>query len=147
MRYPLETPAVTMLALQRKELPGLPGIETGVDTRFSSSSGRRLLCRVCEEPITADGFRISVAGSHLHTRTNPVGLSFEFGCFQEAPGVVTHGTPTSQYTWFPGHAWAFAACRGCGEQLGWAFYGAEPAQFFGLICETLVPEEEAPSPM
>ena len=117
------------------------------ESRFSDSAGRRLLCSVCEEPITAEGFRTSIAGSHLHTRTNPAGQTFEFGCFQEAPGAVCHGAATTEFSWFVGYSWVFALCKGCGEQLGWRFSGGDPPQFHGLICECLVPEQEAPPPM
>jgi len=108
--------------------------------------GRRLLCRACGEPITDDASRTSVAGSHLHRRTNPVGVSFDFWCFERAPGAISVGQATRQDSWFSGHAWAFALCRACGEQLGWSFEGEQPPRFFGLICDRLEPEEEAPPP-
>ncbi len=117
------------------------------DKRWEASSGRRLLCHLCEEPITADEFRIAVAGSHLHTRINPAGIRFEFGCFSQAPGAAAHGTATREHTWFPGRRWRFSVCGTCGEQLGWLFEGSEPPRFLGLIGDRLVPEEEGLPPM
>jgi hypothetical protein len=114
---------------------------------WEASWGRRLLCHLCEEPITADGFRIAVAGSHLHTRTNPAGIRFEFGCFSQAPGAAAQGAATSEHSWFAGHTWRFSVCGTCGEQLGWLFEGTAPESFHGLIGDRLVPEEQGPAPM
>jgi hypothetical protein len=111
-----------------------------------SGGGQRLLCRACGQPITDDASRTSVAGSHLHRRTNPVGITFDFWCFEQAPGAIQVGQPTHEHSWFSGHAWAFALCRACGEQLGWAFEGEQPPRFFALICDRLEPEEESPPP-
>jgi hypothetical protein len=105
------------------------------------SRGRRLLCAACGETVAEEGDRATVEGRHAHRRTNPVGLTFDFGCFGAAPGALPIGTATTEHTWFPGHAWRFALCRACGEQLGWHFEGADSA-FFGLIDDRLVPEPE-----
>ncbi len=148
-RMPLHLPAIPGLyCLKRDRTPSdASWLEAEHQSRFSASAGRRLLCSVCEEPITAEGFRISIAGGQLHTRTNPSGQTFEFGCFEEAPGAATLGAATTEFCWFAGYSWVFAVCGGCGEQLGWRFQGGDPPLFHGLICECLVPEQEAPPPM
>jgi hypothetical protein len=82
-----------------------------------------------------------VDGNHAHTRTNPSGIRFTFGCFRNAPGCSCSGAPTGEHTWFAGCRWRIACCGGCGEHLGWAFTGAE--SFYGLILARLVGEREA----
>jgi hypothetical protein len=119
--------------------PGVRIDQVEQDTR--TGGGRRLRCRVCGAGITDEGQRCSVAGSHAHTRTNPAGVSFGFGCFREAPGCRCLGAPTAEHTWFAGCRWRIAACSACGEHLGWAFSGAEI--FYGLILMRLVGEGEA----
>jgi len=81
-----------------------------------------------------------VDGNHAHTRANPAGIRFTFGCFRDAPGCRCLGAPSGEHTWFAGCRWRIAACGGCGEHLGWAFSGEE--NFFGLILLRLVSGEE-----
>ncbi|MBI5014832.1 MAG: hypothetical protein HZB55_04995 [Deltaproteobacteria bacterium] len=110
-----------------------------------AAAGRRLLCRDCGAPVTDDGAAVPVAGSAVHHRTNPSGIAFTFGCFGAAPGARIAGEPTAEHTWFPGYAWSFALCRGCGEQLGWHFRGRLP-HFYGLILTRLRLESSDPGP-
>ncbi len=98
----------------------------------------RLLCRACGAPITSRAEQTSVAGSHVHLRTNPAGITFRFGCFSSAPGAIVHGPPTGEHSWFAGLVWSFTMCGGCGEHLGWHFEGAE--RFHALILDRLVDE-------
>jgi hypothetical protein len=100
---------------------------------------RRLLCRACGLPITAEGSRIEVAGAVRHRRTNPAGQSFEFDCFGGAPGARPSGPATAEHSWFPGYSWRFSLCGRCGVQLGWLFVGPPPP-FHGLISDRLEPE-------
>jgi hypothetical protein len=118
--------------------------QPGLDSGLGGVSGRRLLCALCGRLITSDAHRIEVAGSHSHDRTNPYGIRFHFWCFDAAPGARTAGRPTSEHTWFAGHAWSFALCGGCGEHLGWLFEGEAPARFFALICDRLEVDESSP---
>lgn len=99
--------------------------------------GRALLCAACTLPLTTDGERIELDGAHEHTRINPHGYVFHFGCFRAAPGCATLGVPTTEDTWFRGYAWRFAHCRGCGMHLGWRFDG-EAGGFFGLVLDRLI---------
>lgn len=97
----------------------------------------RLLCVRCRHPITDSDQRIDVSGSHAHTCTNPLGLTFHIGCFRDAPGCASIGAATTEYTWFPGYAWRIADCAKCGVHLGWQF--TSPADgFFGLIVDRLI---------
>lgn len=96
---------------------------------------RVVLCGACSHPIARIADRSPVGPSDLHTFMNPAGEVFELVCFREADGAAALGEPTLAFTWFPGHAWRFAACRSCGAQLGWRFEG--PALFWGLIRRAL----------
>jgi hypothetical protein len=75
---------------------------------------------------------------------NPAGVAFELCRYRQAPGVLVVGTPSREFSWYPGCAWQVASCRGCGVHLGWWFSGA--SDFFGLIVDRLIPAaEETPS--
>lgn len=104
------------------------------------AGGRSLRCRLCGAVITGEDERVPVQGAHVHTQRNPAGVVYCFGCFQSAPGCAVFGTPTGEHTWFAGCLWRIAACRGCGEHLGWRFQGAE--EFYGLILDRLVTSKE-----
>ena len=104
---------------------------TGLDDKR-----RRLLCVICANPITSPDQRVDIGGGHQHTRTNPSGFSYCFGCFAEAPGCACVGRSSFEHTWFPGCNWQIAVCRGCGEHLGWRFRGVHA--FHALILDRLV---------
>jgi len=103
---------------------------------------RWLRCRLCRQPVTGEDDRTVVEGEHVHRRTNPAGIEFEFGCFLVAPGAQVVGEPTFEFTWFPGRAWAYSVCLGCGAHLGWHFEGGDPP-FHALILDRL---EADPTP-
>lgn len=109
------------------------------DEARPGDGGRRLCCRVCGLPVTDTASRVSVAGSHRHVFTNPAGVVYEIGCFAAAPGCAGAGTPTADFTWFPGYRWSFALCADCGTHLGWR-YAAGAGGFYGLILDRLVEE-------
>ena len=124
-----------------------PGTEEGVilgDPELRGATDallrRWLRCRHCGEPVTAEDDRLVVEGEHVHRRTNPAGIEFEFGCFLAAPGARVVGEPTFEFTWFAGCAWNYSMCRGCGAHLGWHFEGRDPA-FHGLILDRLQVED------
>lgn len=96
-----------------------------------------IYCKACGIAVTSRGQKISVQGSHSHTFFNPAGIVFEVGCFRQAPGCYTAGEPSSEFTWFAGHVWSFALCRGCSAHLGW-FFEMGAAAFYGLILTNLV---------
>ena len=93
-----------------------------------------LYCAACSSLATRGRWRISINGDHAHTLANPAGLIFRVDCYKEAPGVRAFGTPSQEFTWFPGYDWQVAHCKVCEIQLGWQFTGDDaPAVFFGLI--------------
>ena len=60
---------------------------------------RWLRCRLCHERVTAEDDRTVVEGEHVHRRTNPSGIEFEFGCFLVAPGAVVVPLIVGRLTW------------------------------------------------
>ena len=101
-----------------------------------SRSDEALFCRSCLNQITRRDQVIRINGSHAHTFFNPEGIVFELGCFREAPGCLSMGEATSDFTWFAGSVWRFALCRNCGIHLGW-FYEMKESAFYGLIFSRL----------
>ncbi len=133
--------APTTLDLREsRRAPGDLGADPEVEDVLALSSGRRLLCAVCAEPITGDQHRTAIEGRHVHRRTNPVGFEFEFGCFADAPGALAAGPTTAEHTWFAGFTWRFSICRACGSHLGWLFEGSGTG-FHGLILDRLEVEK------
>ncbi len=96
---------------------------------------RPLRCALCAHVVTSELDAIEVGGSHVHTRLNPLGVLFRFGCFAAAPGARVDGEPSSEHVWFAGCRWQYAHCGKCGAHLGWAFSGE--ASFFGLVLDRL----------
>jgi hypothetical protein len=81
--------------------------------------------------LSASGREALAEPDELHTFVNPQGDVFELVRFSRADGAAAFGESSMQFTWYPGHAWRYAGCRGCGAQLGWRFEGA--SSFWGLV--------------
>ena len=94
-----------------------------------------LCCARCGHVITHERHRSTLNGRHTHTRLNPAGVVFHFGCFAQAEGCLVLGPPTAEASWFPGYVWEFAFCGACQTHLGWAFHGE--SDFFGLVLDRL----------
>lgn len=108
---------------------------------LGEDSRRRMLCRPCGATVTTADDGVRIRGAHVHRRVNPAGLVYEFGCFASAPGVVSVGEPTSEFSWFEDARWVISVCRSCGAHLGWRFSGAR--EFYALILVRLLEEPEA----
>ncbi|MCF8085753.1 MAG: hypothetical protein K9J48_02555 [Desulfohalobiaceae bacterium] len=107
--------------------------------------GVNYLCKFCRRMITTSSERIVVNGQHVHICANPYGLLFEVGCFARAVGCQSTGTPTTEFTWFPGYAWSIALCSSCANHLGWYYMGRPPSEFYGLILSHLIEESSESS--
>lgn len=94
-----------------------------------------LCCARCGHVITHERERTTVNGRHTHTRVNPSGFVFHFGCFARAEGCLVLGPPTAEASWFPGFVWQLALCAACKTHLGWAFHGE--SGFLGLVLDRL----------
>lgn len=97
---------------------------------------RPVRCLACGAAVTVAGAAVEIGGEVDHAFFNPAGVLFEIRCYGTADGCVVLGDPTYEFTWFPGHAWRYAACSSCGSHLGWQFSGSERT-FFGLILRLL----------
>jgi hypothetical protein len=115
-----------------------PGSRTDED---AGGRGRRLVCAHCRARITTDDQRIEVAGKHEHFFVNPDGFDFHIGCFGAAPGVISAGRTTDEFTWFAGHTWQLDLCRGCTHHLGWIFRSPNRI-FHGLILDRLAEDDD-----
>lgn len=122
------------------ELPvrvGWPGHESGTESECREQEVF-YRCRFCLTKITSAARMIEVSGSHRHVFANPYGKIFEIGCFAAAPGCISHGTPTTECTWFAGCSWRFSLCGSCFSHLGWKYQSYRAASFFGLILANLL---------
>jgi len=96
-----------------------------------------IMCIFCGTVITSPAERTEIDGSHSHTFLNPSGFVFHIGCFSCAPGCLSQGEMTNEYSWFRNYRWNYAICSGCSHHLGW-HYSAGNTHFFGLILDYLV---------
>lgn len=104
-----------------------------VDEHQFEEPEKSIRCKNCEANITSQSFAIE---PHEHTFRNPYGFSFHILCFSAAAGAREVGTPTTEASWFPEHAWSFAVCQQCTTHLGWWYSG--PTRFVGLIATRLI---------
>jgi len=94
------------------------------------------LCLKCSKKITTDKDRFLYNNESEFQFTNPNGFVFDIITFDSADGCREEGTPTTEFTWFPGHSWSFALCSRCGLHLGWKYTGK--FSFYGLIRARLI---------
>jgi hypothetical protein len=127
---------------EARRLKGTPPAPTGTppapeareDTE-SRAPESPLCCARCGHVITHEKHRTTVNGRHIHTRVNPSGFVYHFGCFARAEGCLVLGPPTPEASWFPGFVWELALCAACKTHLGWAFHGE--SDFLGLVLDRL----------
>ena len=94
------------------------------------------LCAWCHHRVASEKDRFRYHGKDHFIFFNPNGIRFEIITFSQTLGCVQSGERTLTHTWFPGHAWSYCQCQGCGCHLGW--YYAGPHDFAGLIKARLV---------
>nr|WP_321466568.1 cereblon family protein [uncultured Desulfobulbus sp.] len=118
--------------------PAKPRQDTSSPGEPAAAEDRGLYCRACSAHITDLNQAINIDGRHEHAFFNPAGITFEIRCFQTAPGVLSLGEPSSEFSWFPGFAWQIVLCHNCRAHLGWRFIDEIVTQvFFGLIAPRL----------
>jgi hypothetical protein len=133
---PLTSPAGVTRAAAGETVDGVDEIADEVIDEVVGELDDTIRCRRCEHGVTAGRYAVEIGGAHAHTFRNPAGWSFRIGCFADAPGAAVAGAATYAHTWFPGYAWRFAHCGGCGSHLGWWFVGGSDA-FAGLVLSRL----------
>jgi hypothetical protein len=95
-----------------------------------SDEDKKILCAACGAFVATESARIEGGGRF----TNPGGFTYDVVCLRQTACYVD-GKPTTEASWFAGHAWRFAYCGGCHGHLGWYYEGA--TKFFGLIADRL----------
>jgi hypothetical protein len=123
-------------AFQKTGTVNVVSPDTNILDREKEKIEKYLVCAYCAHIITSPDDAIAVDGSATHSLTNPAGITFNIGCFREAPGCSTAGEPTSEFTWFPGFMWSYALCSRCRAHMGWR-YQSGMTSFFGLILDNL----------
>jgi hypothetical protein len=124
-------------------MDGTPGSTTST-TRPERERDEELpvRCARCGHALTTRKERIEVNGRHGHTFMNPSGVVFDIVCYRAVDGARTEGVPEKETSWFPGTAWVYAHCRGCGSQVGWGYVWIDAVhddgqRFFGLIVDCI----------
>jgi len=102
------------------------------DTADAQRPPSRLCCALCQYPITDQRASLTIAGAHYHVFTNPAGVRYEIALFRQAD-CISHGTATTEFTWFSDYAWQLALCSNCHVHLGWRYRQTGSEAFYGLI--------------
>src|SRR5579885_2096710 len=110
---------------------------TEIEEKIELKTQKTIRCRSCGHIVTSPEL---AREPHEHHFRNPLGILFHVLCFSDAPGALDVGVPTTEFCWFPGYAWSYAACQQCQEHLGWWYHG--PDRFAGLIATRLDRESE-----
>ncbi|GAA33019.2 cereblon [Clonorchis sinensis] len=104
------------------------------------------VCVLCDCNITSSRHIICLAqeGS-FQTYVNPAGVLHDIVTVSQ----VTHnsvslvGSPSEEYSWFPGYSWTIANCTSCSHHLGWLFNAVKdelrPRRFWGIRRDAIVP--------
>ncbi len=122
-----------MRVLEKKDDGSVGASPTRAEAPLTSGEAW-LHCVACGHPSTPSASRLSVAGSIVHVFMNPGGFVFEIECFSKAPGARAAGSPSTEWSWFPGHAWTTELCAGCASHVGWRFDASSGGgTFHGLV--------------
>jgi hypothetical protein len=97
---------------------------------------RAIRCGACGIPLASATDESVVAGQHEHSFINPQGYIYHVRCFTAARNVSALGSPSSEFTWFPGHTWWILNCAACGVHVGWRF-DSQASYFFALIADRI----------
>jgi hypothetical protein len=111
--------------------------ETAVEEEQETEESPVITCGQCGNTITRPSERLLIEGRYQHVFTNPHGYIFELACFRNAPGCISMGYPTEEFTWFAGYSWRYALCSHCHTHLGWSYHKREGSSFYGLILNKL----------
>lgn len=133
--WPRQPPGTRRLKESAAAPAGATPASQAEEKTESREPGAPLCCARCGHVITRERDRTTVNGRYTHTRVNPSGFVFHFGCFARAEGCLVVGPPTIEASWFPGFAWQYAMCAECKTHLGWSFRGE--SDFLGLVLDRL----------
>ncbi|CAK1542782.1 unnamed protein product [Leptosia nina] len=103
-----------------------------------------LCCLSCSTEIARreDVFAMSSEGVHSNY-TNLGGYMHDIVTVSRAQNIDLSGSPSADFSWFPGYAWSIASCAYCLVHVGWRFDALKrnmrPQQFFGLCRNYVLP--------
>ena len=83
-----------------------------------------------------DIFSMSIRGPQ-GTYVNPNGYVFETLTVYQAESLTLIGSPSTEFSWFPGYAWTICQCACCDSHIGWKFTAMndkklQPEFFWGI---------------
>lgn len=110
---------------------------THSETQKISFPKKAIFCKQCLNEITAEIFSTEKNHSSCHSFANPYGYIFTIRCFSKAPGTITSGKGSNEFSWFTEYFWQVALCKKCMTHLGWKFLGTDDS-FYGLIDDKLI---------
>jgi cereblon len=96
-----------------------------------------LSCRRCSLQLgdQSEIFSLSREGPQ-GAFVNPGGHVHETLTVYRAKNLRLTGTPSTEYSWFPGYAWTIAECGRCYNHIGWKFTATNrqliPDKFYGF---------------
>ena len=105
---------------------------------------RVLVCSRCSTHLAnqSDIFSMSEDGPQA-AFVNLGGHLHETLTLYQARNLKLVGTPSTEYSWFPGYAWTILECRTCHNHIGWKFTAAKnslkPVKFFGFSGKSIIP--------
>lgn len=106
------------------------------EEELENRSNRYVKCYDCQHVLTSEDMAISINGGHTHVKSNPFGITFEFGCYGEALGCAVTGKNEGADSWFEGYKWRYLQCEACNQILGWQFNGL--ISFYGIRTDRIV---------
>ena len=95
-----------------------------------------ICCKRCQAKITHPSHAIEINGNHYHVFTNPEGVKFEIGLFEQA-NCLAVSPAILEHTWFAGYTWQIVVCPECNSHLGWSYTKQHSPDFYGLIVDRL----------
>lgn len=101
-----------------------------------------LSCHHCLNEVGScrDVFSMSAEGPQ-GTYVNPGGYLHETLTLYKVKRITTSGSPSTEFSWFPGYAWTIAKCMYCHRHIGWKFTATKkslkPSKFWGLCRRSL----------
>lgn len=120
--------------------PGSPGHQPEKQTEITPEDKPEeewILCRQCRQRLSRPSESTIVNGAHQHTFANPSGIVFEIVCYRNVRGCRPAGSPSTDFSWFSGHAWQIVFCSRCLTHLGWHFSSNIGTHFYGLILDRI----------
>ncbi|KAM3185516.1 hypothetical protein ACTXT7_006198 [Hymenolepis weldensis] len=103
-----------------------------------------LACAQCRSAISSQSYVICLTDEgSVQAYVNPHGFIFDMLTLSTVRqrSIALVGSPTTEYSWFPGYAWTIAECVMCGVPLGWRFTATRddlrPRLFWGIKREAL----------